>query len=52
MFETINWKEMKQLKSSLRLSHNPDRGRKKIITPTPVKVVALEHDIPVYQPEN
>ena len=31
----------------------PDRavGRKKIITPTPVKVVALEHDIPVYQPE-
>ena len=31
----------------------PDRavGRKKIITPTPVKVVALEHNIPVYQPE-
>lgn len=31
----------------------PDRavGRKKVITPTPVKVVALEHDIPVYQPE-
>ena len=31
----------------------PDRavGRKKIITPTPVKVVALEHDISVYQPE-
>ncbi|MBU5266056.1 methionyl-tRNA formyltransferase [Virgibacillus proomii] len=31
----------------------PDRpkGRKKIISPTPVKKVALEHHIPVFQPE-
>lgn len=31
----------------------PDRpvGRKKTITPTPVKVEALKHGIPVYQPE-
>ncbi|MCM2533465.1 methionyl-tRNA formyltransferase [Neobacillus pocheonensis] len=31
----------------------PDRpvGRKKILTPPPVKVEALEHGIPVYQPE-
>ena len=31
----------------------PDRpvGRKKILTPPPVKKVALEHNIPVYQPE-
>ncbi|MFS1513273.1 methionyl-tRNA formyltransferase [Chengkuizengella sp. SCS-71B] len=31
----------------------PDRpkGRKKILTPTPVKVAALEHNIPVLQPE-
>ncbi|GGI41693.1 methionyl-tRNA formyltransferase [Mammaliicoccus stepanovicii] len=31
----------------------PDRpvGRKKILTPPPVKKVALAHDIPVYQPE-
>ncbi|MDP5273365.1 methionyl-tRNA formyltransferase [Chengkuizengella axinellae] len=30
----------------------PDRpkGRKKILTPTPVKAEALNHDIPVYQP--
>lgn len=25
-------------------------GRKRILTPSPVKVAALEHDIPVYQP--
>lgn len=33
---------------------NPDRpaGRGKKLTPTPVKSLALEHDIPVYQPEN
>lgn len=31
----------------------PDRpvGRKKVLTPPPVKVVAIKHDIPVYQPE-
>lgn len=31
----------------------PDRpvGRKKILTPPPVKKVAVEHEIPVYQPE-
>ncbi|MBV7503784.1 methionyl-tRNA formyltransferase [Bacillus sp. sid0103] len=31
----------------------PDRpvGRKKILTPPPVKVEALKHDIPVFQPE-
>ena len=31
----------------------PDRpvGRKKILMPVPTKVVALEHNIPVYQPE-
>ncbi|WML27525.1 methionyl-tRNA formyltransferase [Neobacillus sp. OS1-33] len=31
----------------------PDRpvGRKRILTPPPVKVEALKHDIPVYQPE-
>lgn len=31
----------------------PDRpvGRKKILTPPPVKTVAIEHNIPVYQPE-
>lgn len=31
----------------------PDRpvGRKRILTPPPVKQLALEHDIPVYQPE-
>lgn len=31
----------------------PDRpvGRKRIITPPPVKMVAVEHNIPVYQPE-
>lgn len=31
----------------------PDRpvGRKKVLTPPPVKTAALEHDIPVYQPE-
>lgn len=31
----------------------PDRpvGRKKILTPPPVKNVAVEHEIPVYQPE-
>ena len=31
---------------------NPDKpmGRKKILTPSPVKVVALEHGIPVFQP--
>lgn len=31
----------------------PDRpvGRKKILTPPPVKVEAMKHDIPVYQPE-
>jgi methionyl-tRNA formyltransferase len=31
----------------------PDRpvGRKKILTPPPVKELAIEHDIPVYQPE-
>lgn len=31
----------------------PDRpvGRKRILTPTPVKELALEHNIPVYQPE-
>lgn len=31
----------------------PDRpvGRKRVLTPTPVKVAALRHDIPVYQPE-
>ena len=31
----------------------PDRpvGRKKILTPLPVKKVAVEHEIPVYQPE-
>ncbi|MEK7651337.1 MAG: methionyl-tRNA formyltransferase [Patescibacteria group bacterium] len=33
---------------------NPDRpvGRKKLITPPPAKVLALECGIPVYQPEN
>ncbi|MGB2078215.1 MAG: methionyl-tRNA formyltransferase [Vibrio sp.] len=32
----------------------PDRpaGRGKKLTPSPVKTLALEHDIPVYQPEN
>lgn len=32
----------------------PDRpvGRKRIITPPPVKKIALKHNIPVYQPEN
>ncbi len=32
---------------------NPDRpaGRKNILTPSPVKVCALEHAIPVFQPE-
>ena len=36
------------------LISQPDRpvGRKKIIEPTPTKVVALENDIPVYQVEN
>ena len=31
----------------------PDRpvGRKKVLKPTPVKELALKHDIPVYQPE-
>lgn len=31
----------------------PDRpvGRKKILTPSPVKQVAVDHNIPVYQPE-
>ncbi len=31
----------------------PDRpvGRKKVLTPPPVKEVAIKHDIPVYQPE-
>jgi methionyl-tRNA formyltransferase len=31
----------------------PDRpvGRKRILTPSPVKEAALKHDIPVYQPE-
>ncbi|MBI0578442.1 methionyl-tRNA formyltransferase [Neobacillus cucumis] len=31
----------------------PDRpvGRKKVLTPPPVKVEALKHEIPVYQPE-
>ena len=31
----------------------PDRpvGRKKTLTPTPVKVAALKHNIPVLQPE-
>lgn len=31
----------------------PDRpvGRKKVLTPPPVKKVAVEHNIPVYQPE-
>lgn len=31
----------------------PDRpvGRKRVMTPPPVKEVALQHDIPVYQPE-
>lgn len=31
----------------------PDRpvGRKKVLTPTPVKKVAVKHNIPVYQPE-
>lgn len=31
----------------------PDRpvGRKRILTPSPVKELALEHNIPVYQPE-
>ncbi len=33
---------------------NPDRpvGRKKIVTPPPVKVLAQEHNIPVLQPAN
>ncbi len=33
---------------------NPDRpsGRGKKLTPTPVKCLAVEHNIPVYQPEN
>ncbi|MBD1559174.1 methionyl-tRNA formyltransferase [Vibrio sp. S9_S30] len=33
---------------------NPDRpaGRGKKLTPSPVKSLALEHNIPVYQPEN
>lgn len=32
----------------------PDRlvGRKKVLTPSLVKLVALEHNIPVFQPEN
>lgn len=32
----------------------PDRpvGRKRVLTPTPVKELALKHNIPVYQPEN
>lgn len=32
----------------------PDRpaGRGKKLTASPVKTIALEHDIPVYQPEN
>lgn len=31
----------------------PDRpvGRKRVLTPSPVKELALEHDLPVYQPE-
>lgn len=31
----------------------PDKpvGRKKVLTPSPVKVLALDYDIPVYQPE-
>ena len=31
----------------------PDRpvGRKRVMTPPPVKVEALKHNIPVYQPE-
>ena len=31
----------------------PDRpvGRKRVLTPPPVKAEALKHDIPVYQPE-
>lgn len=31
----------------------PDRpvGRKKILTPSPVKEAALKHGLPVYQPE-
>ncbi|SMG14863.1 methionyl-tRNA formyltransferase [Paenibacillus aquistagni] len=31
----------------------PDRpvGRKRVLTPTPVKALALQHDIPVWQPE-
>lgn len=31
----------------------PDRpvGRKKVLTPPPVKKVAVKHNIPVYQPE-
>lgn len=30
----------------------PDRpvGRRKVLKPTPVKELALKHDIPVYQP--
>lgn len=33
---------------------NPDEpaGRKQILTPPPVKVLAQKHNIPVYQPEN
>lgn len=32
----------------------PDRpqGRKRKLTPSPVKIFALEHDLPLYQPEN
>jgi methionyl-tRNA formyltransferase len=47
------------LKALLAAGHNihavftqPDKpvGRKQIITPPPVKVIAQEHDIPIYQP--
>jgi methionyl-tRNA formyltransferase len=47
------------LKALLAAGHNvhavftqPDKpvGRKQIITPPPIKVVALEHNIPIYQP--
>ena len=35
------------------LVSQPDRpvGRKRVITPTPTKVIALNHNIPVFQPE-
>ena len=35
------------------LVSQPDRpvGRKRIITPTPTKEIALKYNIPVYQPE-